>query len=454
MIQMRMELLELGEFAVKKALDLGADEAEAFLVQGRELTVKAENNEIKLATSHSKGGLGLRVFTGKALGFASVNILDEGKIDEATRAAVSLSRTSPRDEHNLLPEPEPLVEVPGLYDEQAEGFELDRAISQVEEMLETAKGYDPRVTVDMALFNATIEQRAVVSSKGIEAEEQGSLFTYFIFGMARDGEEVSSFNYRFDSTRKVEEIDVEGMARKFADHVVASLGAGKGESFTGTVVLSPNAVHELLMGPIVWAINANNVQKGMSKWAGMIGKQVASSLFTLEDNGLMEGGAGSRAFDREGLPPEPLTIIEEGALRSFLYNSYTARKEGRSSTGHASGGTREVPGIGPTNLIIRPGDVSKDDLISEVKRGVLVTRFSGFPKPMSGDFSGVVKGGFLIEDGKLTRPLVETLISGNIFELLPKVSGVSRETERIGFPSEIALVAPYIRLEEVSITGS
>jgi len=441
-------MLELGEFAVRKALELGADEAEAFLVRGREITVRAENNELKLATSHAKDGLGIRVFTGRALGFASVNILDEQKVEEAVRAAVSLSKAAPPDEHNLLPEPKPLKEVSGLYDERAEGFGLDWAISQVEEMLEAARGYDPRVTVDMAGINAAVERRAVVNSKGIREEEQGSLFTYFIFGMARDGEEVSSFNYRFDSTRRVEEIDTRGMALKFAESVVASLGAKKGESFTGTVILSPSAVLELLMGPITWAINANNVQKGMSRWAGMLDKQVASPMFTLEDNGLLEGGAGSRSFDREGLPPEPLVIIEEGVLRSFLYNSYTAHKEGRSSTGHASGGTRAVPGIGPTNLIIRPGDRTKDELIAEVERGILVTRFSGSPKPVSGDFSGVVKGGFLIEDGKLTQPLIETLISGNLFDLLPKISGVSRETERIQ-----TLVAPYIRIEEVAITG-
>lgn len=141
-------------------------------------------------------------------------------------------------------------------------------------------------------------------------------------------------------------------------------------------------------------------------------------------------------------------IIDDGILRTYLYNSYTARKEGRSSTGHASGGARTVPGIGPTNLLVKPGQRSKEELISDVKRGILVTRFSGFPEPVSGELSGVVKGGFLIEDGKLTRPLIETMISGNLFELLAKISGLSRETERIS-----TLVAPHIRIEDVSITG-
>lgn len=443
-----MKTLDLGELAVKKALQFGADEAEAFLVQGREIDVRAENNEIKIATSQIKDGIGIRVFSNGGLGFASVNVLDEEKIEAAAQDAVRLSKAAPRDKYNMLPEAKPIKKVSGLYDEKAEGFGMDESISLVEEMLTTARGYDSRVTVDTAMFNANVGRRAVVSSRGIREEEQGSDFSYSIVGMAVDGEEVSSFNYRFDSTRLVDEIDVKRIALEVAKSVIASLGAKRGESFKGAVILSPNAVGELMMGPIVHSINANNVQKGMSKWAGRLEGKVASPLLTVEDDGLLVGGAGSHSFDREGLPPTPLKIIEDGVLRTYLYNSYTAQKEGRPSTGHASGGTRSVPSIGPTNLIIKAGDKSKDKLIGEIKKGVLVTRFSGSSAPVSGDFSGVVKGGFLIENGKLTRPLIETLIAGNLFDLLPQISGISRETERIG-----SLVAPYIRMEEVSITG-
>jgi len=443
-----MDLLEYGELAVKNALELGADEAEAFLTRGREINVKAEANELKLATSHAKDGIGIRVFSNRALGFASVNTLDEQNIKEAVQAAVSLSKASPEDEHNVLPGPEPIVPVHGLYDSQSEKLGLEDAISKIEEMLATARGHDSRVTVDSAAFDVAIERRAIVNSKGIKAEEQGSLLSYFIMGMARDGEQVSSFNYRFDATRKVSELNVQQTALEFARSVVASLGATKGESFVGTVILSPSAVLEFMIQPVLWALNANNVQKGMSRWVGMIDKEVVSSMLSIEDNGRLEGGAGSESFDREGLPHAHSKLIEDGFLRTYLHNSYTAGKDGLHSTGHASGGTRSVPGIGPTNLLIKPGQTGKDDLISGVKRGILVTRFSGFPEPVSGDISGAVKGGFLIEDGKLTRPLIETMISGNLFELLARVSGLSSETERIG-----TLVSPHIRIEDVSITG-
>jgi PmbA protein len=443
-----MTILKYGEFAVHKAQQLGADEAEAFLTQGQEISVKVEANELKLATSHARDGIGIRVFRERALGFSSVNVFDEEKIEAAVRAAVSLSKASPGDEHNLLPGPQPVRQVGGLYDRTAEGFQVDAAISMAEVMLATARGYDPRVMVDSASFNAATERRAVVNSRGIKAEERASLFSYFIMGMARDGDEVSSFNYRFQSTRSAADLAVKEKAREFAEGVVASLGASKGQSFVGTVILSPNAVLDLMIQPLTFAVDANRVQKGLSRLAGMLNKQVASPLLDIKDDGLIVGGTGSASFDREGLPHTKLKVIEDGVLRTYLYNSYAAHKEGRTSTGHAMGGTRSVPTIGPTNLLVRPGDRSKEELIREVKRGILVTRFSGFPEPASGEFSGVVKGGFLIENGRLSRPLIETLVSGNLFEMLPKVSGLSRETESLG-----SVIAPYVRVEEMAITG-
>ncbi len=447
------KLTDFGGLAVEGAIKAGADEAEAFVAQGKEISVKAEANELKLATSHARDGLGVRVFTKKGLGFASVNTLEERQIGEAVQAATSLSKASPQDEHNALPDPQPVRRIDGLHDESARGIGVDQAISILEEMLTTARGYDPRVTIDSASFNVEVGRQAVVNSKGVRTEEETSTLSCFIMGMARDNEEVSSFNYRFDSTRSVTQMDARGRALEFARNVVASLGAKKGESFVGPIILSPDAVLEMMLLPIVWAISAKNVQTGMSRWAGMLGKSVSAPLLSIEDDGQLAGGACSASFDREGLPHERLTVINEGILQTYLYNSYTARKDNRSSTGHASGGTRSVPAIGPTNLFIRPGQTSKEDLVSGVKRGVLITRFSSAPRPVSGDISGVVKGGFLIENGRIARPLIETMISGNLFEMLPRISGLSQETESLAYPGEVALVSPYIRIDDVTVTA-
>ncbi|MEO0115869.1 MAG: TldD/PmbA family protein [candidate division WOR-3 bacterium] len=440
-------MIELGEIAVKKALELGADEAEAYLIQGKEFNVTIESNDIKLAKSQTKDGIGIRVFKNKSLGFASVNVLNEAKVMEAVTNAVRLAQLTPQDKYNQLPMPTPLTKVEGIYDPEAEKIEMDFALANATKLLKTVQDYDKRISVDSGVFNTSVYETAVVNSKGIKVNEKQSSFSYFIMGMATDKAEVSSFQYEFDATHQVQEVQVEKVALEFAKKVINSLGASKWESFKGAVILDPDVVSELL-GVIIYSVNANNVQKGMSKFAQRLNQKVAISDLTIEDNGLLKGGNGSSSFDREGVARKPIKIIDEGVLSSFLYNSYTANKENRSSTGHAAGGTRGVPAIGPTNIIVNPGIKTKNELIKEVKKGILVTRLSCFPNPISGDFSGVVKGGFRIEDGMIGKPLIETMIAGNVFELLNQISGISKEQKRI-----FTFILPWFKIEDISITS-
>ncbi len=244
------------------------------------------------------------------------------------------------------------------------------------------------------------------------------------------------------------EIAAEDMGRRLGERVVGAFGAQRAETFKGTVLLNPYTVESLVAGLLTSALDANHVQKGMSRLAGKRGESVASDLLTVCDDGTLPGGLGSSGFDREGVPHAPLTLIQGGELKEYLYNVYTASKEGRGTTGHAAGDQRNVPAIGPTNLVVDPGRTSKDALVAEIDRGILVTRFSGWPQGVSGDFSGAVKGGFLIEHGEVVRPVKETLIAGNIFDLLHSLSGVSREVEEV-----FSYRLPYLRFEDVSVTS-
>lgn len=441
-----MKLLDTCKDGLSEALKLGADEAEVYGSSIRKVEIAIEKNDVQLTRSQREEEVGIRVFKDKGLGFASVN--DFGRVKEACQNAVNLAKASPRDEYNELPEPREIKKVEKIYDPKSEEFGVEDALKCGLKMLATVRDYDPRVTIDRGSFIVEVGSKAVVNSKGIECGERSSSFTYYIFGMAVEGDKVSTFDYQFDGTRSVDEIDVERVAKEFAKNVVGSLGAGKGESFKGTVLLSPDAAQYLIVYPILFTVNANNVQKGMSKFAGKIGETIAAKELTIEDNGLLESGLGSSSFDREGAPHEPLSIIKDGKLLSYMYNTYTARKEGRSTTGHASGNARAVPGIGPTNFVLGEGNSSKDELIRGMKNGVIVTRFSGFPDPISGDFSGVAKGGYLVKDGEIVKPLLETLIAENIFDLLSKISGISQERKKV-----YNYLLPYARIEEVSVTA-
>ena len=143
-----------------------------------------------------------------------------------------------------------------------------------------------------------------------------------------------------------------------------------------------------------------------------------------------------------------MPIIESGVLQGFLYDVYEARAAGITATGHARGGASVQPSVGTSNLVMAPGETALATLCAEPERAVLVTRFSGSSNPITGEFSGVIKGGFLLKKGERV-PVKETMIAGNLYELIKSVSGVSAEVRFINGSSRI----PALRVEDVSVTA-
>ncbi len=443
-----MILLDACSYAVKEAMKLKADEAEAYASLHREAEVFIENNDLKQVKSHKIGSVGIRVFVKNSLGFASVNSLEEDKVLDAVSKAIKIAGVSPKDEHNKLPRKNSVTMLKGIYDSNAEVFEPADTTKLAIEMLKTAKSYDPRVSVDSGTFNSSVLTHALCNSNKIELEEMISVFSWNIMGMAIDGADVSNFDFQFNGTHSVKDIDVVTTAEDFAKTVVKSLNAKKIESLKCSMLLTPNASYELIRSVLTFAINSNNVQKKTSRFAKMIGKKVAPSMLTVIDDATFTDGLAAESFDREGVGHKKNVIIGKGVLKRYIYNTYTADKDETKSTGNASGDTSSPPSVGSTNIIFEGGDRDLDHLIGEIKRGVMINRFSGNVSPVNGDFSGVVKGGHLIENGSIVCPVKEVTVAGNVFDSLKNISGISRERKKI-FDSFL----PYITVEGISFTG-
>lgn len=442
------DIIAVCEEAVERALERGADEAEAYATSGKDVRVELQKNDIQIAKSMMGDGLGIRVFRGGGFGFAYVNSFGADALDESISRSLAIASASPPDTFNGLIDPAPVEALEGVYDERAPSYGVDDAVKHATTMLATARGRDRRVTVDGGGLTCAWATKAVVNSRGVRAAEKASIFFCFIMGMAVDGDSISSFDFQYDSSRRADGFDPVKVGTSFADNVIASLGAVKGESYTGTIVLAPKAAAEIVSNPIQTAVFASSVQKETSRLAGKIGEVVASPLLTIVDDATVADGFASTAFDREGRAPEVLPLIEKGILRNYLYDGYTARREGRSSNGHAGGGASSVPHVASTNVVMHPGETSLDDILAGVDRGLLVTRFSGNVDPVSGDFSGTVKGGRAIRSGKVAEPISGTMIAGNTFDLLPSISAVSSEREWL-----FGDLLPHIRMDGVVITS-
>lgn len=439
---------KLLRFAVKEAERQGADEAEAFASTVSESEVFLENNDIKQAKAQQSGSIGLRVIVGGSLGFYSVNRITKDSLRDAAIMAIKVAKASPPDRFNSLPRRARVTMLRGIYDKSSESFGAAQSAAAAAEMLNAAKSADPRITVDSGSFSAARINLYISNSAGLELSEKISTFSWGIMGMAIDGGEVSSFDYQSGGTHFTKKIDVRRTAGEFTKTVLESLRPKKIASFRGEMLLTPSAVNELVEEVISHSINSDAVQKRSSAFAGRIGKVVSSDLLNVEDDATDRDALGAASFDREGVPHRRNVVIEKGVLKKFLYNTYTAKKGGVRSTGNAGGSPSSPPSVSTTNFIIRGGTSSLDALISEMKRGIIVSRFSGNVNPVNGDFSGVVKGGKLVEKGSVVSAVKEVMVAGNMFRALKDLDGVSKERKVL-----LTSVLPYVRFTNISFTG-
>lgn len=443
-------ILDLLQYAVKQAETLGASDAEAYGAINNESEVFIENNDVKQAKSQRTSSIGLRVVLNGSIGFYSTNDLAKSRIRDAAAMAIKVAHASPKDRHNVLPgrSKSKSKSLRGLYDRNADSFQTLDAARMAAEMLKSAKSYDSRVSVDSGNFSAQVATHALANSNGIELKEKASVFSWSIMGMAIEDTEISSFDYQVGGSHYIKDIDVCNTATEFAQIVVKSLGTRKiEESFKGEMLLTPMAANEMIEEVVAHAINSDAVQKKSSHFAGKIGKQVASDLLTVEDDATNVEGLNASCFDREGVFHRRNVVIEKGILKKFLYNTHTASKDGVRSTGNAGGSTSSPPTVSTTNFLVKPMRSSVDKLVSEIDKGIIISRFSGNVNPVNGDFSGVVKGGRLVMNGTIKHAVKEVMVAGNIFEALRRLNGISRERKAI-----YGSILPYMRFDGISFT--
>ncbi|MEW5850403.1 MAG: TldD/PmbA family protein [Myxococcota bacterium] len=442
------DLLQLCQAAVEAARKAGADEAEAYAEHDSVVSARAEQNDLVGAESEESIQLGLRVMVKGAVGFCALNRGDEAAITEAARSAVSLARASNGGD-DTLPDPRPIPTLRGLDDPGMSAGTVELAVERCHALLTAARGVDPRVSIDGAEVQFAAGARAVVSTRGVRAEERGTAASASVFGMAVDGDDVSGFDHEVAAVRALRELPGSEPGKLLGEKLLRLLGARPYDGpATPLLLFSPEALEEILLEPLFASMDGDAVRRGRSQLAGKLGQSVADARLSVLDDPTVDGDVASEAFDREGLGHVRTPLLDRGVLRTFLHNAQSARRMGQTPTGHASGDARSVPGIDVTRIDVSAGDARVSDLVAEVGEGIYVGRFAGSVDEVSGDFSGVVKSSFRIRAGQQAEALRETLISGNAFDLLQRICGVS--VERKILPGRLL---PHVLTRGATVTG-
>ncbi len=446
--KLERDLLDLCQRAVEAALGSGASAAEAFAARRRTREVAFEKNDLNLAKADDELQIGLRVFVGQSMAFVTTN--DPATAAEVARQGVTIARVSPPDPFNGLAGPEALPPPRELFDEAIAMLEIPHLTQLANQIAEAAYAADSRISIDGIRLSVEEGVEAIHSSTGVRGSASATYVSGFVMGMAKEGDDVGSFTYDGAAASEWAAFEPEMLAgvKRFGEKAIGALKPRKGRSFRGTVILPPETVGDLLVEPLLASICADAVRKGRSPLRGKEGEIIASRQFGLRDPGTALGTYRIAGFDREGMPIRLLDLLIDGRLQTFLYDTYEARVASRKSTGHGRGSAGGPPRLAPGLAEVLPGERPAAELEAAAGLALVVPRFSGRVEMATGDFSGVVKGGFLLEKGERV-PVTETTIAGNLYDALKSVAAVSSDRQHI-FGSHLF---PTIVLDGIDVTA-
>lgn len=449
-----IELSAASSRAVEAALGAGASAAEAYASREGGREVRVHGGEVESLTAATQTGIGIRAWDGHRVGYAyGTDLSDAGVTALAARAAENAA-VADEDEFAAPPAPAEIEALPGLDSPSVAEWSAGQVADIALTVERTALAADPRVAgVETAVYADSAEQVAIASSTGIAASyEAANCFAYLQALAEGDGSRETGLG--FGLARGPEDLDPEAIGTEGAERAIMMIGAGKPASRSCPVVLDPT-VAASFAGLIGGALGARAVQRGRSPFAGRLGDEVASTSFALHDDGRDPAGAASAPFDGEGVPRRRTALIEGGALRTFLYDTYTANREGTSSTGSASrSGYRSLPSVSASNLIVAAGDLSTADLLAQAGDGVFVTDVAGLHSgvnPVTGVFS-VGASGRIIRDGTLAEPIREFTIAGELVAMLRAVVAAGSEARWVPFGGSVS--TPPLLVSELSISGT
>ncbi len=411
-------------------------EVEIYLSRAKERGAEFREGKLNGIQYDSSEGIGLRVFKEGRIGFASASKISIHRIKELYGLALAHTPYLEEDAHKGFPKPVISKEngewVKSLKDRSLFGEDWEILFPRLEIMQQTALKVPRVVSALRAGYGEMESEVAIENTLGVSVYEAGTSVSAGVSVMAKDSSEVQ-VGSAFQSSRRKEALDFQKIGKEAAERGVCLLGSKKISSAPRSVIFPPMVAVEFLE-IVSDLLCADQIQRGKSLLAGKLGEKVAAQSVSLMDDPWMEAGLGSSLYDDEGLPTAPKTMIDGGVLKEYFYDFYTAKKEGRLSNGCASRGSfKGLPSPSSSNFYLKPGGLSYEEIISQTSRGIVLMEVMGMHMvdTISGEFS-VGASGLAVESGRVTHPVKNAMISGNILDVLRGIDGIGSDLTFFG----------------------
>ncbi len=447
------ELLKLAAEVVERARRAGADVAEASARGGSDLSTRVRLGKPELVEEAGHHSISLRVIRAERVALTSTSDLSPRGIERCVADALMLAELSEPDPFAGPADPSLLAQPPfpelDLFDQGLFKIDADRAIELATIAEQAAFDFDPRIKLsEGATFSRSNSTSAIVLSSGFQAALRGSYASLTVAPVVEDEGGKKRRGHYWSATRHQSELeDPVFVGQEAARRTLAKLNPRKVPTQETTVIFDAD-VSRSIVGAFVGCILGGSVWRKSSYLVSREGTPVASSGVTLIDDPLIPRAPGSRPFDGEGLPSRKNVVVDAGILKTFLLDSYSARKLQRASTGSAARGGGSVS-ASTSNLIMQAGPLSREELIASTPSGLYVTEMMGFGfNAMTSDFSRGAAG-FWIEDGKFAFPVSEITISSTLDAMLKGIDGIANDLRLI-----TSIASPTFRTARMTISGS
>jgi len=446
-----VQYLELAAQAVKEAEKAGAYHAEAYVLDAKSLTIEVADQAVETLKFANDTGIGVRVISPEGrVGFAFSTDIAPGSLDAVARQAIANGLNTSADKYNALPASTGAIPTLKLLDPKIAAVSVEDKIEMARQVEAAARQTDQKVRrTERCVYEDVEYGVALANSRQVTVQyRSGYCGLYGVVLAEADGDVQPGMGIMY--CRDFDTLNPQIVGREAAFEASRLIGAKCIGTTQAALVLSPHIATNFF-AVLIPALSADAVQKGRSLLKNKVGRKVASSLISLVDDGRLDGGIATAPADGEGVLSQRTDLIRDGVLQGYLYNTYTAGRDGVSSTGN---GVRHSfkggPEVGPTNIFIKPGVRKPGDIISEVRDGFYVTSVMGMhtANPISGDFS-VGAAGVWIKNGEFAQAVRGVAIAGNILDLMEGIDAVGDDLRFFGSQG-----APTVRINQITISGS
>ncbi len=421
---------------LERVKEKGADMAHCSVRESEMREFNIDGNEFSLFRTLFNRYIGITVFIGNKKGSVSINRFDDEAVDEAIENCIAAANSATADPAWELAKDNGNRH----FSRGALTPDTEKLFFRTKELAEDIKNRHPKIIIEQMITQHICSKGVYMSTTGNCYTSESGKYVAELMYSAHEGDKSTSF---FGSDVTVTDLDkpfidcafIERELTDIENQIDSTSTEGK---FTGTVIFTPGCLVSTVFGNICSNFVSDSVLlEGTSLWKDKLDQKVADERITVSFNPSDTRIVNGEIFTGEGYLSEDYDLIKDGVLNSFMLSQYVANKTGNERAKNSS-----------FAMIVKNGDTPLDEIIKNIEKGVIIGRFSGGQPGTNGEFSGVAKNGFFIENGKIGRAISETMISGNLASMLNSLVAISKETLVDG-----TVVAPYMAFDGITVSG-